>query len=191
MMKEWKKQLVLLVSGMCIGVTVLMLSSQLHDGMLSLINMQNLIQVSFQGLEYKKYIGYLARKRGGILIFIWLIGMTSFSEILLNAFVMFFGIGTGSVILLMLEQYKGKGFLVLTGIFMPQMLLYIPAYSKWISLWKNDKVDKKYGYGDRRKRRQVIDKLSKILMVILVTIIGLLTECYVNSNLLKIIVKNM
>ena len=87
------------------------------------------------------------------------------------------------------KSYGGRVALRPVSFCLPQDLFYIPAGSMGISLLAargGQKSDRMPGYhmGEKKKNR-----LKQIFLMLGVTIIGILAECYVNPMLVKTVLK--
>lgn len=153
------------------------------------LGIQSLMQISFLEIGYREYFLYLLKKRGLLGIGIVLIGMTAAGQLLLAGIVMYFGMSIGGMLSVMILRYGWKGILLSLSFCLPQDLFYIPAGSMGISLLAvrgGQKSDRMPGYhmGEKKKNR-----LKQIFLVLGVTIIGILAECYVNPMLVKTVLK--
>lgn len=181
-----QKQVILFLAGFVLGVLyIYMIGCQETD----FLGIQSLMQISFLEIGYREYFLYLLKKRGLLGIGIVLIGMTAAGQLLLAAIVMYFGMSIGGMLSVMILRYGWKGILLSLSFCLPQDLFYIPAGSMGISLLAvrgGQKSDRMPGYhmGEKKKNR-----LKQIFLVLGVTIIGILAECYVNPMLVKTVLK--
>lgn len=181
-----QKQVILFLAGFVLGVLyIYMIGCQETD----FLGIQSLMQISFLEIGYREYFLYLLKKRGLLGIGIVLIGMTAAGQLLLAGIVMYFGMSIGGMLSVMILRYGWKGILLSLSFCLPQDLFYIPAGSMGISLLAvrgGQKSDRMPGYhmGEKKKNR-----LKQIFLVLGVTIIGILAECYVNPMLVKTVLK--
>lgn len=181
-----QKQVILFLAGFVLGVLyIYMIGCRETD----FLGIQSLMQISFLEIGYREYFLYLLKKRGLLGIGIVLIGMTAAGQLLLAGIVMYFGMSIGGMLSVMILRYGWKGILLSLSFCLPQDLFYIPAGSMGISLLAargGQKSDRMPGYhmGEKKKNR-----LKQIFLMLGVTIIGILAECYVNPMLVKTVLK--
>ena len=181
-----QKQVVLFLAGFVLGVLyIYMIGCQETD----FLGIQSLMQISFLEIGYREYFFYLLKRRGLLGIGMLLIGMTAGGQLFLAGIVMYFGMSIGGMLSVMILRYGWKGILLSLGFCLPQDLFYIPAGSMGISLLAShygQKSDRLQMYHTGEKKR---NRIKKICSVLGVTIIGIVTECYVNPFLVKTVLK--
>ena len=165
-----QKQVILFLAGFVLGVLyIYMIGCRETD----FLGIQSLMQISFLEIGYREYFLYLLKKRG----------------LLLAGIVMYFGMSIGGMLSVMILRYGWKGILLSLSFCLPQDLFYIPAGSMGISLLAvrgGQKSDRMPGYHMEEKKK---NRLKQIFLVLGVTIIGILAECYVNPMLVKTVLK--
>ena len=181
-----QKQVILFLAGFVLGVLYMyMIGCRETD----FLGIQSLMQISFLEIGYRDYFLYLLKKRGLLGIGIVLIGMTAAGQLLLAGIVMYFGMSIGGMLSVMILRYGWKGILLSLSFCLPQDLFYIPAVSMGISLLAvrgGQKSDRMPGYHMEEKKK---NRLKQIFLMLGVTIIGILAECYVNPMLVKTVLK--
>lgn len=181
-----QKQVVLFLAGFVLGVLyIYMIGCRETD----FLGIQSLMQISFLEIGYREYFFYLLKRRGFLVAGMVLIGMTAGGQLFLAGVVMYFGMSIGGMLSVMILRYGWKGILLSLGFCLPQDLFYIPAGSMGIRLlmsWGGQKSDRLQTYYTGGKKRK---QFKRILSVLGVTIIGIVTECYVNPILVKTVLK--
>ena len=181
-----QKQVILFLAGFVLCVLyIYMIGCRETD----FTRIQSLMQISYLEIGYREYFLYLLKKRGLLGIGIVLIGMTAAGQLLLAGIVMYFGMSIGGMLSVMILRYGWKGILLSLSFCLTQDLFYITAGSMGISLLAVRGGQKSvlmpgYHMGEKKKNR-----LKQIFLVLGVTIIGILAECYVNPMLVKTVLK--
>lgn len=185
-MKSEQKQFVFFLAGFLIGVLYIYFVGNERGGETDFFSVQNLIQVTYMDIDCKDYLGYLLRKRAGILLILVLISLALLGKYLLSGFLMILGCSMGSMLSVLAARYGFKGILLFFALIFPQDIVYIPVIFGWVVLlsgWNeglfcsNDAL--------RRKRNGGHSSAVYLLFLCGVTIIGVLLECYVNPMLVK------
>lgn len=181
-----QKQVILFLAGFVLGVLyIYMIGCRETD----FLGIQSLMQISFLEIGYREYFLYLLKKRGLLGIGIVLIGMTAAGQLLLAGIVMYFGMSIGGMLSVMILRYGWKGILLSLSFCLPQDC-FIFRRAVWESAcWQSGagrRAQQNAGisYGEKKKNR-----LKQIFLVLGVTIIGILAECYVNPMLVKTVLK--
>ncbi len=180
-MRSEQKQFVFFLAGFLIGVLYIYFLGNERGSETDFLSVQNLMQVTYIDIDYKDYLGYLLRKRGGILLILVLISLALPGKYLLSGFLMILGCSMGSMLSVLAARYGFKGILLFLALIFPQDIVYIPTVFLWVVLlsgW-NEGL---FFSGDvlRRKRYGEYGGAVYLLFLCGVTIIGVLLECYVN-----------
>lgn len=192
-MEKKSIQLICVLIGFMIGALYIYFCGGNSFGGNEMLGLQSIIGLAYSDIQLKKYLIYLLKRRIGIIIFVGVMALTSAGNIFMGGFCLFFGIGTGSMISVAIMHYGIKGILVFLAFTMPQMLFYIPAFSRWITWFSELRL------GLHKKRKKQFDityyetkkvvKYKFLIGMLVFTIIGLLVECYVNPFFVKKIIK--
>ena len=109
---------------------------------------------------------------------------------LLSGFLMLFGCSMGSMLSVLILRYGIKGMLLFFSLIFPQDFVYLPAMFGWVAVlaeWNEKLLGGKsviYRRGEEKRRN-----FKRIFLLFVVTIIGILLECYVNPLLVKFCLK--
>ena len=149
-------------------------------------------------INYSTYLVFLIRKR----LFLWLIlslcAVTLVGTWIVRGFMIWSGFCFGSILTMYLYRYGGKGIIYLLLLLFPQMLFYIPAYAGACclmlrahrTLFFEQRSGRVADWNDRHGKR--LGKLrwtGLYLTFFLVTITGILMECYVNPIVIQKFIK--
>ncbi|MBE5871145.1 MAG: stage II sporulation protein M [Lachnospiraceae bacterium] len=155
-------------------------------------------RMSSYKINYSTYLVFLLRKR----LFLWMslsiCAVTLVGAWIIRGFLIWSGFCFGSILTMYLYQYGGKGILYLLVLLFPQILFYIPAYTGESCLMLRAHRTLFFDQGCARgekwqemcgRNRRKLRWTGMYLTFFLVTIIGILMECYVNPILIQKLIK--
>ena len=133
---------------------------------------------------------YCLRTRALPICYIWIFGLTMFGRLTGHLYVTWFGFSTGALLSIATMRFGAKGILLCIAGVLPQYLIYIPAMLVLLLLSANMSI-RLYGlkgarqtvYGGRKKLIGIYFVL--FLLILMVCIIGAISESYVNPFILK------
>ena len=187
--RESGRQLLFWLAGFVIGVLFLCFAAGEQEELNAYMGMQSMVELSVCHLNRREYLVYLLKRRGMIFLVLLFGAMTMVGNYILCAFLMFLGISMGMMSTYLVMHYGGKGVLLLLALFFPQIICYAPAVCyivRFLSIL-HDRVFA--GRGNRLLSPKRVMRQKQILFTIGVTITGILSECYVNPILVKIVMK--
>lgn len=187
--KESGRQFAFWLAGFVIGVLFSYFSAGDLKQMQKYMGMQNLMEIAVCQLNMKNYLYYLLRRRGLLLLVLMFAAMTFMGRYVLSAFLMFLGISMGTTAMFLLIHYGGKGILLFLALFFPQIICYVPAvyYAVRLLSQLHGRVFSEPGGRQLLTEKRLTSR--QIFRAVGVTIIGLLTECYVNPIFVKFVIK--
>ena len=157
-----------------------------------------LYQMKYAQIDSDSFFGYVLKQR--LLLFVCLaIGATTYLGITMTyGALLWFGFAGGIFMASAAVRYGFKGVLLLVGVFMPHYIIYIPTFwmlLNWCyyiccTMYFPAKVfgEKARQYKD--KKTFLISNGGRVILLLLVVIIGIWVESYVNpiflTKLLKI-----
>lgn len=128
-------------------------------------------------INEKGYIWYLVRLRILPLCVMFGIGLTRVGKMAVFGFLLWTGFLSGLIVSSAIIKMGMIGTILCIVAFFPQMIFYFGAYA--ILLWSIYQFPKSKWNS------------TKIMMILLITCIGIITECYVNPMLLKMFLKRV
>lgn len=171
--------LYVLMLGFFIGIIVMNLGKEilLQEGnILGRTELEHFKAISINRGNLFLYVLWARLRQVLLLTFL---AFTFFRVMAIYGFVGFMGFAFGMVSSAASIQYGLRGTALMLAAGMPHMLLYIPAYI-WLLEWC---------YNLSIQRGEIVRNLAKYILFILVTIIGVFLESYVNPEILKSILK--
>ena len=187
--RESGRQLLFWLAGFVIGVLFLCFAAGEQEELNAYMGMQSMVELSLCRVNRREYLAYLLKRRGMIFLVLLFGAMTMIGNYILCAFVMFLGISMGMMSTYLVMHYGGNGILLLLALFFPQIICYTPAvcYIVRFLLLLHDRAFARRGNHLLLSQRMMSQK--QIVFTIGVTITGILSECYVNPILVKIVMK--
>ena len=158
-----------------VGTNILESKSWIQVGYL---HRYQLLQLSYSELQYERYLIELLAQRLKLLILLWLLGKVIPSRQICCVFGIFFFLCLGSILTCMLLANGLFGLLLFIGMLFPQWIFYICAFMWWKVLTEHS-----YIKNDKKKK-----SFSALLLVLLV-IVGCMTEAYINPYIFLKIIK--
>lgn len=183
------KQTAFLLLGCAIGVFCGCVSQKGISNLDTYINMQRLLHIGYLKMEHINYVLYLLRLRGLVAIVLLICAMSYVGKYILSMFLTFIGIGIGLIGVCFALEYQVEGVGVFLAFLFPQILFYIPALYEYYDLLicvHDNLFQSKNIITTCSKRKPIGRQIGKIFGV---TIMGILSECYVNPIFIKIMVK--
>lgn len=184
----------IMLFGVAFGMLLIVLLNEFSMKWHSFITVEVLVKTAFLRINYTMYLLYLLKKRLGFIGLLFIARKLDQTDLIFKMILFLCGIAIGNCICSVIFTYQVKAIWVLMGMLFPHFLFYIWAmieFSKRVMRKKWDKIEwSKDNFRDKKMRKNR-KKREKKNGYIWVTIIGLLTECYVNPIFLRFIVKNM
>lgn len=151
------------------------------------------IQYLQQGVDKNQLFPYLLKGRGLSFFLIWLMGSSFIGGILVYAVLSWVGFSVGIYFVAAIIKYGIGGIGFCLAALFPQCLFYIPSFG--LVLWQAYLINrKKIGMatfnrndflGKRGSREQIFRYFVVLLFGLLLLFLGILTESYVNPQILK------
>lgn len=146
-------------------------------------------QFLYASVNYNDFLFYVAENRGMIFLLLLLFGVTRFGMPVHFLYIIWNGFSFGIAMVSVIVNFGVKGILVLCAFLLPQYLFYIPLYFMLFffsfhcsEAMKND-----------RHTRQLFSKVIWAVFffgsMVILFIIGIMTESHINPYLIKKIIK--
>lgn len=185
-MHEEHRQFVFFLTGIFIGVLYIYFTGGSPDRERDFFSVQNLKQIMYMEIVHEDYFLFLLKKRIAVLLLLVIISFALPGKYLLMGFLMVFGCSIGSMLSVLVARYGIKGMLLFFGLVFPQDVIYIPVIFLWVRLmagWNEELFRMRYSL--MRSGQKHVFFMGKLLFLSGVTIIGVLSECYVNPIFVK------
>lgn len=187
-----KKFLAVVVAGIVFGILFECIINN-HKKLFDFFLQFDFDTISKTKINYDRLLCIIIEKRISVIILILLLGLTSGGKSLINIFVFWNSSCMGVILVEILKYRIFKGVLCFLSLLLPQYLFYVPAiflaYYQ-INDWYLQKDEAK-----KLSNKIFLNKLIKYLLsfsfVLLLVLIGILAETYINPVLVKKIVKIM
>ncbi len=184
--QDIQKQFVFFLAGFLLGVLYIYFSGDENGGGLNYFSEQNLFQIQFTEIVYEKYFFYLLKNRMMILAVLAVLSLALAGRYLLSGVLMLFGCSVGSMLSVLILRYGLEGLLLFFAFLFPQDFVYFPVLFGWVTVlteWNEGMFGmKNRAYRISAGKRHVG---LRVLFLLVVTIIGILLECYVNPVIVK------
>lgn len=139
-----------------------------------------------QGQELFPYLFY-KRVPGFFLLLFLSVGI--YGTFIVDGYIAYMGFSAGFLAVIAIVNYGVRGLLLIFGFFLPQWFFYAPVLILWryeLRLYKG--MEMEYAYGEQKKARRM--KLAGTLIVAIVLLmLGLFAESYVNPSFLQRIMR--
>lgn len=178
---EEQRGILFFLAGFFIGVIYIYFMGASGATEEDFLSVQNLMQVTYMDVVYEEYFWFLVKKRIGILLVLVAASFALPGKYLLLGFLMVFGCSMGSMLSVLIVRYGLKGILLFLGLVFPQDLIYIPVVLRWehvLERWNEGIFWRRNAMRQRRSGRWYGG--GRVVVLLMVTIIGILLECYVN-----------
>ena len=201
-MKSIKKQFfILFLTGFMIGVFFYLKickEQKLNTNMIQTLTNRIL---NYE-INKKVYLFFLLKQRLALWVLLTLCATTLFGMIAFKLFFLWNGFCLGGMFSVYIGMWGLKGGIYVVSMLFPQLLFYIPAFTGMcillIPLYDKMFQKKRTRYEDTlseymKKEKEInyyVKNIGTYLFLFMVAIIGVFSECYVNSYIVKIIVKN-
>jgi len=172
------------------GIFLCLLEKQLNG-----VGSTNALEVLLWQMEnyefqFKEYFVHLLQKRMFLWIGLTVIATTYWGMWALKAFMVWCGAALGSLLSIYFVRFGAKGVGYVFCLMFPQMICYVPSYlllcfilaDLYCRLYQTRQWE---GYVARENKYKKAKKIGCYLMVLLVAIIGVGLECYVNPMIVK------
>lgn len=184
--------------GFFIGVFLINIWKDMFISDLGFLDEEMLYQMKYAQINSDKFFGYVLKQRL-LLFFSLAVGATTYLGLLLAyGALLWFGFAGGCFVAALAIRYGFKGILLIVGIFMPHFIIYIPVFGILLSwccyiccaMYFPGKIYNGQESQYKNKKAFWIINIGRVACLLLVVIIGILIESYVNpiflTKLLKI-----
>jgi len=187
-----KKFLAVAIVGIFVGVAIECIFNNQRDSLVFL-NTFNIDKISKTEINFDRLLCVIIEKRISIFILILFLGLTSGGKSIVNIF-LFWNCSCLGVFLAQMIKYRFlKGLLCFFAMFLPQYLFYVPALFMayyQISIFSSNKYDAK-NISNKLYVNRIVKYMISFSFVLLLILIGILAETYINPVLVKTVVKKM
>ncbi len=184
--------------GFFVGVFLVNMWKDVFINSTGFFDEEMLYEMKYTRINFEKFLVYVLKQR--LMLFLGLaIGATTYFGIAMvyGAFA-WFGFAGGIFMASVAVRYGFKGILLVVGVFLPHFLIYIPAfrillnwcYNICCTMYFPAKLQERWEVQYRSKKRYILSQIGYLFFLLLVVIIGILVESYVNPILLAKILKN-
>ncbi len=140
-----------------------------------MLNEYYLQQFKYAKIDYNDLLLYVLENRLPIWILVLLLSFTAAGILTQVFFVGYYGVSFGFLCVIAITNFGWKGFLYMGGFLLPHYLFYLPCYLMFLKVFYR----KKEGISVEQKTLML-----QIGMMILLLVIGILVESYVNPPML-------
>lgn len=184
--------------GFFIGVMLMNLWREILTLGTGFLDEEMLYQMKYAQIDLNKFFCFVLEKRVIWFGLLAVLATTYLGIAVTYGAAVWGGIAGGMLIAAVSLRYGLKGILLLVGIFLPQYILYIPAFLMLLNwgyhtccvMYFPARVYTENEYPFRNKKSFLIRQGLQLLTIFLVVIIGILLESYVNPIFLTKILKN-
>lgn len=182
--------------GFFIGVFAMNIWKNQLLGTTGFLDEQMLYQMKYARIDTQLFWGYVLQKRLTLFALLAMFATTYLGLVVTYGVLTWFGFSFGMILTAACLRYGFKGLVLILAAFLPQYLVYVPAF--WLLLHWCCEIcatvyfpARVYGQNSYRSRKAfVAAKCIQLVLYLLVVIIGIFLESYVNplflQNLLKI-----
>ncbi len=176
-LKKNKNQLLilLLAVGFLIGIIYENIISRNSPVLSDVFRRSNLEQYLQTDIVSEKYFWYVAKARILLLAIIFGLSLFKWKKLFVGLSMTCCGFFVGSVAVASIMQLGMKGILVCIAAVFPQGLFYVMAYGMLFMYW--------FHYPESRWNR------TKMMFVILMFLVGIVVEAYLNPVVIKLIIE--
>lgn len=187
-----KKFLLIAVVGIVFGIITAHIMSRQADS-LNFFTQYNIDIISKSKINYDKLLFTIIVKRISVFILIAVFGLTTGGKSIITTFLFWNTSCMGIVIANVIKCHFVKGIIYFLAFFLPQYLFYVPAmffaYYQ-INEFSRKKIDVKR-ITNKVYMNCIIKYFVSFSLVLLLVLIGILAETYINPIFVKKIVKFM
>ncbi len=175
------------LTGFCIGMVFFYLSNGKSMGSGGLLDREHLIRLQSFEVNQSGLFEYVVGLRLRQLVFCVICSLSSISGLLAYSIMGWYGFEAGLIIFSLVYQYGIKGIFLTFSMFLPQGAFYVIAFliifgRHWISDTKSCHKEETIK-GSRRHKK--MENLKRIILVLVVFGIGILSEIYVNPEIVR------
>jgi len=157
-----------------------------------------LYQMKYTKIDSELFFFYVLKKRLFLFFIIALLATTYLGIVVTYGAILWFGFAGGMIMAAIAIRYGLKGIFLILASFLPHYILYIPAFFIMLNwcyricciMYFPARVYEQQSQIHRNKKMFWLRKGVQFLLLVMVVIIGILLESYVNpvflTNLLKI-----
>lgn len=180
-----QRYVVFFLAGFLLGVLYIYFTEDYKGDGMDFFSVRNILDLRYAEIVYKDYFWFLLKKRTALLLVLGILALALAGKYLLLGFLMLFGCSMGSMLSVLILRYGLKGILLFAAFIFPQNALYIPAVFGWVYLlsMRNEAM-----FGRRAeiwRGGKYRGGIRQIFLLSVVTIIGIILECYVNPALVS------
>ncbi len=175
------------LTGFCIGMVFFYLSNGKSMSSGGLLDRDHLIRLQSFEVNQSGLFEYVVGLRLRQLVFCVICSLSSISGLLAYSIMGWYGFEAGLIIFSLVYQYGIKGIFLTFSMFLPQGAFYVIAFliifgRHWISDTKSCHKEETIK-GSRRHKK--MENLKRIILVLVVFGIGILSEIYVNPEIVR------
>lgn len=189
-----KRWLFFFLLGICLGILFANLLGNRYIDKISLLSDYMLLKYQRMDLQQEKLFRYCLEARVLPMCYIWVFGLTMFAAVVGYLYVMWFGFTAGALLSIATMRFGAKGVLLCLCGVLPQYIIYVPLMLALLAVSSGTGM-RLYGRGGMRgtvyggKRKLIGTYFLVFLLLLVVCIMGIFLESYVNPFLLKKILK--
>lgn len=184
--------------GFFIGVFLVNMWKDVFINSTGFFDEEMLYEMKYTRINIEKFFVYALKQRLTLFTLLAIGATTYFGIAMVYGAYAWFGFIGGIFMASVAVRYGFKGILLMAGVLLPHFLIYIPAfrillnwcYNICCSMYFPAKLQERPEVQYRSKKRFVLVQCGRLFCILLVVIIGILVESYVNPILLAKILKN-
>lgn len=175
------------LTGFCVGMVFFYLFSGKNMSVGGLLDREHLLQLQSFEVNQSGLFEYVVGLRLKQLAFCVICSLSSISGLLAYSIMGWYGFESGLIIFSLVYQYGIKGIFLTFSMFLPHGAFYVIAFLIIFSRhWGSDtKCCHKEETIKEHGRHKKIENFKKIIIVLAVFVIGVLSEVYVNPEIVR------
>lgn len=148
--------------------------------------MNRYMYADIQGRELFPFLFYKRTPEFFLLLFL---SVGIYGTLVIDGYIAYLGFSLGFLSVISIMSYGIRGVLLMVGFFLPQWLLYVPMLILWRARLRQYKgMEKEYPFVEKRKRGGI--KFAVVIAeAVVLVLLGLFMESYVNPFFLQKIIR--
>lgn len=184
---EVKVGLIILAFGILLGIIFSKILKELYWNQLDIIDSSYFTKIRSINIDYHVLFRYVLWKNFRIFILFWILSATVLGIPYITLSILYGGFESGFFLSVILMRYGLKGILLLFGYTFPHYIIYILV--ALISLRSGYWLCRSMYYDTKMGRKGKVERIAKQLVLIVILgaalLLGVLTETYIGSFILK------
>lgn len=187
---SWQRGwLFLFIAGLCLGILFANMFGKQFLSDVGIISAYMLDKFSSTSLDNGRFAAYCMKKRLLPFVYISAFGLTMFGLAVIGIYIVWLGFSLGVLVSVSVMRFGAGGLLLVVGALLPQYIVYVPAFLGLMrrageictQLYYPRYSIPEYG----GKKQQLLRYALSVLVLLLVCIMGVMLESYVNPPVLK------